>query len=178
MISDSVRTYSIFFAAKARKELIMNPLNSALIEGNVVRAPQVTQTPKGTFVCKFSMATNRKYKTDKGEFEEEVSFFDVETWGHLAEVCAELCEKGRGIRVVGRLKQGRWKDENGKNCSKVGIVAEHVDFKPRLQGKTMDKSPDSPELKETPDNEDRKSPQQLAEETFAELNVQKGAVVF
>ena len=34
--------------------------------------------------------------------------------------------------MVGRLKQNRWKDTEGKNHAKVKIVAEHVDFKPRF----------------------------------------------
>jgi len=35
------------------------------------------------------------------------------------------------VRVVGRLKQDRWEDPEGKTRSKVHIVAEHVEFKPR-----------------------------------------------
>ena len=47
-----------------------------------------------------------------------------------AAIMAKYALQGRGVRIVGRLKQDRWKDENGKNHSKVFIVAEHVDFKP------------------------------------------------
>jgi single-strand DNA-binding protein len=35
------------------------------------------------------------------------------------------------VRVVGRLKQDRWTDPEGKGRSKVLIVAEHVEFKPQ-----------------------------------------------
>ena len=88
----------------------MNSLNSILIEGNMVRDPVYRTTPKGTPVCTFSVASNRFYKNDSG-VEKEVSFFDVETWTHLAESCKNLGSKGRGVRVVGRLKQERWKEE-------------------------------------------------------------------
>jgi single-strand DNA-binding protein len=64
----------------------------------------------------------------------EVSFFDVDAWGALAETVAEKGAKGQGVRIVGRLKQERWIDVNGKNCSKVVIVAEHVEFKPMFSG--------------------------------------------
>jgi len=37
------------------------------------------------------------------------------------------------VRVVGRLKQDRWSDQDGKGRSKVFIVAEHVEFKPQLK---------------------------------------------
>ena len=110
-------------------EETMNSLNSILIEGNLTRDPELKATPKGTAVCSFSVASNRFYKQDE-EYQKEVSFFDVETWAKLAESCAEYLEKGRGVRVVGRLKQDRWQDQEGNPRSKVKIVAEHVEFKP------------------------------------------------
>jgi single-strand DNA-binding protein len=107
----------------------MNNLNSILIEGNLVRDPHLHSTPKGTQVCNFSLASNRYYKQDGG-LEHEVSFFDVETWGKLAENCSNLGYKGRGVRIVGRLKQDRWSGSDGKAHSRVSIVAEHVEFRP------------------------------------------------
>ena len=106
----------------------MNNLNSVLIEGNLTKDPDVNRTNNGTFVSTFPLACNRYYKVDD-ELKEEVSFIDIETWGRLAENCYEYLKKGRGVRVVGRLKQQRWESE-GKFRSKIVIVAEHVDFKP------------------------------------------------
>ena len=110
----------------------MNNLNSILIEGNLVRDPLFRSTPKGTPVCTFSLASNRYFKQDS-ETEREVSFFDVETWAKLAENCKNLGRKGRGVRVVGRLKQERWTSSDGKARSRVTIVAEHVEFKPEFK---------------------------------------------
>ena len=110
----------------------MNNLNSILIEGNLVRDPELAYTAKGTAVCKFTVGCNRSYKQDD-EFQKEVSFFDVSAWTRLAEVCGEYLKKGRGVRVVGRLKQDRWTDADGKTHSRVHIVAEHVEFKPQLK---------------------------------------------
>ncbi|MCL2880686.1 MAG: single-stranded DNA-binding protein [Treponema sp.] len=107
----------------------MNNLNSILIEGNLVRDPLLRSTPKGTQVCTFTLASNRFYKQDTG-LEKEVGFFDVETWAKLAENCYSLGHKGRGVRVVGRLKQDRWDGNDGKSHSKISIVAEHVEFRP------------------------------------------------
>ncbi|NOY07858.1 MAG: single-stranded DNA-binding protein [Spirochaetes bacterium] len=108
----------------------MNNLNSVLIEGNLVRDPELSYTQKGTPVCKFTVATNRFFKQDE-EYQREVSYFDITTWSRLAEVCGEYIAKGRGVRIVGRLKQDRWEDAEGNMRSKVQIVAEHVEFKPQ-----------------------------------------------
>ena len=48
-------------------------------------------------------------------------------------MCAEHLSKGRGIRVVGRIKQERWEADGPDGYQprdKVVIVAEHVEFQP------------------------------------------------
>lgn len=106
----------------------MNSLNSILVEGNLTKDPVLNTTPKGTAVCNFSVASNRFYRSDD-ELQKEVSFFDVEVWSRLAERCADELSKGRGVRVVGRLKQDRWQDQEGNPRSRIKIVAEHVEFR-------------------------------------------------
>ncbi|MBR5645416.1 MAG: single-stranded DNA-binding protein [Treponema sp.] len=111
----------------------MNNLNSIIIEGNVVRNAELSEPMKGFKVCRFPVAVNRYTKNpNNGETMDEVSFFDVESYGKIAETCEKNLSKGRGVRVVGRLKQNRWKDDSGKNQSKIYIVAEHVEYKPKV----------------------------------------------
>jgi single-strand DNA-binding protein len=110
----------------------MNNLNSIIIEGNMVRDPDFRSTAKGTPICKFDFASNRFFKQGE-EMSKEVSFFTVETWGKLAEQVNNLGHKGRGVKVVGRIKQERWNDAEGKPQSKIVIVAEHVEFRPDLK---------------------------------------------
>jgi len=110
----------------------MNNLNSILIEGNLTKDPVLVETKKGTPVCTFNLASNRYYKQDN-ENQTEVSFFEVEVWSRLAEACNNNLKKGRGVRVVGRLKQDRWSGTDGKAYSKVKIVGEHVEFKPTFK---------------------------------------------
>ena len=116
----------------------MNSLNSILVEGNLVRDPELRNTPKGTPVCEFSIASNRYYKIED-EYQQEVSFFDVTTWSRLAERCGEKLKKGRGVRIIGRLKQNRWKGMDGKMKSKIHIIADHVEFKPNFSNKEKNK---------------------------------------
>jgi single-strand DNA-binding protein len=122
----------------------MNNLNSILIEGNLVKDPLLRTSPKGTPVCTFRLACNRYYKKDSG-FEKEVGYFDIEAWSKLAEAVKERACKGRGVRVVGRLKQDRWLNDDGKPASRVVISAEHVEFKPetRREGDKTDNSTDN-----------------------------------
>jgi single-strand DNA-binding protein len=116
-------------------EKSMNAMNQIILEGNVVRAPVVKETPHGSHVCTMPIAVNRIYKDNDGNDVKEVGFYDVEAWEKLGEHINEFGIKGRGVRVVGRLKQSRWKTAEGKNASRVTIVAEHVEFKPLFHKK-------------------------------------------
>jgi single-strand DNA-binding protein len=147
----------------------MNSLNSILVEGNLVRDPDLHQTPKGTPVCSFSLASNRYYKIDN-ETQQEVSFFDIEVWNKLADSCGEQLKKGRGVRVVGRLKQDRWTDADGKNHSKVKIIGEHVEFKPDFSAK---KEKDLVMAEEEPEFADAED--EIEEEDAAAGRAEEGA---
>ena len=118
----------------------MNNLNSIILEGNLTRDPVTDTTPRGTSVCRFTVASNRYYKSE-GERQEEVGYFDVEVWARLAETCGEYLTKGRGVRVVGRLKQDRWTSQEGSPRSRVRIVGEHVEFHSRPRVQTPEDSP-------------------------------------
>jgi single-strand DNA-binding protein len=113
----------------------MNDLNHYLVEGNLVRDPTLRFTPNGTAICSFSVATNRFFKGTT-EIEKEVSFFDIEAWGNLGETCNNLGKKGRGVRLIGRLKQERWDAKDGSHRSKVVVIAEHVEWRPEKKGET------------------------------------------
>lgn len=107
----------------------MNQLNSIIIEGDVSHGPQLSKTPQGLYVCDCVIAVNRFYKDSNGEEIKEVSFFDIQSFGELAKVLSQTKE-GQGMRVVGRLKQVRWQDQEGKRYSKCIVIAEHIELKP------------------------------------------------
>jgi single-strand DNA-binding protein len=107
----------------------MNNLNSILIEGVLKADPLYRVTPKGTPVCTFSIMSNRCDNVD-GCLQKEVYFFGIEARSKLAKTCNERGYKGRGVRVVGHLREERWSGDDGKQRSRVVIVADHVEFRP------------------------------------------------
>jgi single-strand DNA-binding protein len=74
----------------------------------------------------------------------------------------QLQKEGRGVRVVGRLKQDRWTDADGKPHSRVLVVAEHVEFKPQLK-----KDGDAPAAEEEKPAEDAESEQEEVKEAVS-----------
>ncbi|WP_448584259.1 single-stranded DNA-binding protein [Thermocrinis sp.] len=110
-------------------------LNKVIIIGNLVRDPSIGYLPSGSPVTEFSIAYNRRFKV-KEEWREETHFFDVRAYGKLAENLGTRLFKGYTVVIEGRLSQDRWVDKEGKNQSKIRIVAESVRIirKPRTEG--------------------------------------------
>ena len=106
--------------------------NFVEVTGNLTRDPFIKTTNSGTPLCNFSIASNRYKKIGEG-FEKETSFLDVQCWGNLALTVGESCQKGTPVEVKGQLKQERWTGSDGKNMSKIVIVAESVEKQQRQE---------------------------------------------
>lgn len=106
----------------------MNQMNQMIMEAKVARVGELKQTAAGSSVLEFTVANERFYRNARGEPVNEVSYFDVAAFGRMAEYAGAKLQKGSSIRIVGRLKQERWKDNEGKSMSKIKVIAEHLDF--------------------------------------------------
>jgi len=118
-----------------------------LLEGNLVRDPERVELGENTSaMTKFAIAVNRFFRNAKAEAVEEVMFINVQAWGTLGKNCMTYLQKGRGVRVVGRLRQERWTDKDGGNRERILVVAEHVEFK--KEPNTTSKADEREELDE------------------------------
>jgi len=101
--------------------------NKVILMGNLTRDPELRYTPAGKAVANFSIAVNRRFRTDD-QVREETDFFDIVVFGKQAENCSEYLSKGRPVLVDGRLQQRRWETDDGQKRSKVEVVAMSVQF--------------------------------------------------
>ncbi len=109
-----------------------NQLNQTIIEGNLVAPAEIKSTQNGNVISKFSLAVNNSYKGKDGNWVNNPSFIDIETWGEgRAKFLQEKSDKGKTARIIGHLKQDRWEDADGKKHSKVYLVADDISFKSR-----------------------------------------------
>ncbi|MDR2150152.1 MAG: single-stranded DNA-binding protein [Spirochaetaceae bacterium] len=130
----------------------MNNLNSVLIEGTLVQEPVYKLSPKGTAICTFSLVSHRYYSYEEKTVK-ETNYFDIETWSKLAEQCRYHGRKGYEVRIVGRLKQARWNDAQGKSHTRVLIIAEHLEFKTESQPDSVRRTEQTPSLITEPELE-------------------------
>jgi len=107
----------------------MANLNKVMLIGNLTRDPELRVTPKGTAICTFSIAVNRKFKDDSGGEREEVTYVDIEAWGKSGENIAKYVTKGRPLFVEGRLRLDQWEDKTTKEKrSRMKVVLENFQF--------------------------------------------------
>ena len=102
-------------------------LNQVTLMGNLTRDPELRQTPTGQNVTSFSLALNRSYKDQSGEWQEATDYIDIVCWGPLAERVAQYLSKGRRCLVQGRLQSRSW-EQDGQKRSKVEVLANDVTF--------------------------------------------------
>lgn len=102
-------------------------LNQVTLMGNLTRDPELRQTPTGQNVTSFSLALNRAYKDQSGEWQEATDYIDCVCWGPLAERVAQYLSKGRRCLVQGRLQSRSW-EQDGNKRSKVEVLANDVTF--------------------------------------------------
>ena len=126
----------------------MNNLNTVLLEGTLTRDPQREDKTAEFSMCKLAVANNRYYVDKKKEWVKDSSYFYVYVFGPVAEACLRFLTKGRGIRVVGRLKQHSWKGMDGTWRERIYIIAEHIEFQPPR--KTEDNPPVESEKRNGP----------------------------
>ncbi|MCJ7702922.1 MAG: single-stranded DNA-binding protein [Anaerolineales bacterium] len=102
----------------------MPGLNRVQLIGNLGKDPESRYTPKGTMVCSFSVAVNRRWRGTDGESKEATDWFNVEAWGKLGEICQKYLTKGRLVFIEGRLQTDRYEaDDQVRYFTKV-VAAE------------------------------------------------------
>ena len=112
-------------------------LNKAMIIGNLGRDPEMRYTPNGQAVTQFTVAVNRNFRGQDGEWQEETEWFRVVAWGATGERAAENLRKGNKVYVEGRIQTRQWEDQSGQKRYTTELIADRVaslERRPREDG--------------------------------------------
>lgn len=105
----------------------MSSLNKHSIMGYVVRDPEIKETANGKKFAKFSVVTNRTYKTQDGEKKEIPTFHNVACFGSLAELVEKYVTKGKLLYVEGPNEKSTY-EVDGVKKEYSQLMAEKVVF--------------------------------------------------
>jgi len=101
-------------------------MNKVILVGNLTRDPELTETPTGVAVCRFSIAVSRDYANSEGN--RETDFFNITVWRGRAEVCGKYLKKGNKVAIVGSIQTRSYEDKDGIKRNVTDIVASEVEF--------------------------------------------------
>jgi single-strand DNA-binding protein len=114
----------------------MANLNRVILVGNLTRDPELRYTPNGTPVARFRLATSQRVRLHE-EWQDEVCYVDIVTFGQQAERCGEYLSMGSLALVDGRLQWRQWETQDGQKRSKYDVVANTVQFLSRSNSHDM-----------------------------------------
>ena len=100
-------------------------MNKLTIIGNLTGEPELRTTQNGKNVCTFSVAVNRRNRTDG---QPEADFFRVSAWNSLGDVCAQYLAKGRKVAVVGSVSVHTYQGNDGTTKASLEVMAQDVEF--------------------------------------------------
>ncbi len=110
-------------------------INFVIISGRLTRDPELRSTPSGVYVCNFSIANSRFFKssTNPGEFTEKTTYINVVVWGERAERLHRDLKKGTPVIVEGILEESRWEDKvSGQKRSRIEIRMNRIHILSKL----------------------------------------------
>ena len=100
-------------------------VNRVILVGHLGADPEMRYTADGTAVCKFSLATSRKYTGRDGQKVEKTEWHRIVAWRKLAEICGQYLVKGKQVMIEGRIEYGSYEKEGVKHYT-TDIVAENM----------------------------------------------------
>ncbi len=101
-------------------------LNRATILGRLTRDPELRTTTTGKSVATVSLATNRVWKDQSGQKQEQAEFHNCVMWGKTADIAAQYLTKGRRLYVEGRIQTRDWTDQSGVKKYRTEIVVDNM----------------------------------------------------
>jgi single-strand DNA-binding protein len=104
----------------------MPSLNKVILVGRLTRDPEMRYTSSGLAVTTFSLAVDRRYKTQSGE--KQTDFFRCKAWRQKAEFVANYVTKGRLVAVEGSIETSEVVGQDGQKKYFTDIVCDNIEL--------------------------------------------------
>lgn len=103
-------------------------MNKVVLIGRLTADPEHRQTQSGVSTCRFTVAVNRKFKNQNGEY--DADFISCTAWRQTAEFVSKYFSKGKMIAVEGSLRTGSYTDKNHSDVTHytTDVFVDGVEF--------------------------------------------------
>ena len=110
-------------------------MNTVILIGRLTKDVELKYTANETPVATFSIAVNRDYKNDKGEY--EADFINCRVFGAIAETTSKYTKKGHLLGISGSIQTGSY-EKDGHKFYTTEILCKKITF---LQQKDKEDNP-------------------------------------
>lgn len=117
-------------------------MNSVALVGRLTKNPIVTYTQGGSSITKFSIAVDRRFKTDG---QPSADFINIVVFGKTGEFVEKWFHKGDPISITGRIQTGSYTKQDGTKVYTTDVIAESAEFVP---GKPQNQSQEPEQVNE------------------------------
>ena len=97
-------------------------INNVVLVGRLTRDPELRYKPSNVAVATFSLAVNRNFKNQAGDY--EADFISCIMWRQQAENFANWLKKGALVGITGRIQTRSYDNQQGQRVYVTEVVAE------------------------------------------------------
>ena len=97
-------------------------MNTVMLIGNLVRAPEAKTLANGINLTTFTIAVNGRGK------DADTTYFRITAWRQLAENCSRFLEKGKKVAVLGSVSLSTYTKKDGTGGASLEVNADQVEF--------------------------------------------------
>lgn len=100
-------------------------MNSVQLVGRFTRDPEVRYADGGSTIARFSLAVDRRYKSENGP---TADFPNCVAFGKTAEFIEKYFRKGMRMGCQGRIQTGSYTNNDGQKVYTTDVVVESCEF--------------------------------------------------
>lgn len=100
-------------------------MNSVQLVGRLTRDPEMRYTDGGSTIARFSLAVDRRYKSENGP---TADFPNCVAFGRTAEFIEKYFRKGMRMGCQGRIQTGSYTNNDGQKVYTTDVVVESYEF--------------------------------------------------
>lgn len=95
----------------------MASFHQTIIAGNLGNDVEMRYLPNGDAVANFSVAVTDTWKDQAGNKQEKTTWYRVNAFRKLAEICGQYLKKGSSVLIAGKMQCREWEKDGVKHYS-------------------------------------------------------------
>lgn len=101
-------------------------VNNVVLVGRITKDPEIRVSPSGSSFCNFTLAINRNFKNQSGEY--DADFINCVAINQTAQLMERYVAKGQLLSVQGRIQTRNYENQSGQRIYVTEVVASNVSF--------------------------------------------------